>query len=186
MSRRLSKDPRGQVLGQMTLRTLTALDALNQSRPQKKYDQTCRQETALLKEIAKSGDLALMLDVESDYQKSDRLLARTPNDKTNVEQGLKDFERGMSHYNTLIGNPDRYRENDFGYVDRERDKKLNVPVDGMRKALDSQKSRLKNRMALTSSDDERDLLAARAVLIGAIKAEYLRLQVEVLRKNEGE
>ncbi len=179
--RGFSDDHRVRLLTQASAGTATAFMKLSQSRIQKIYDDMCRREAALIAEIAKSGSLALMLDVERHNQKTDLVhYAKTPNEKANVESGIKDFESGLRHYETLTKKPDKYREEDLGYVARDRDKRLNVPTDGMRKALGSQITRLQNRLALTSSDDEKVMVSARVGLLKAINKEYSRLQVEVL------
>ncbi len=181
MSHEPGDDSRVEFAEQAALQSISSLNARNQSRAQKAYDRSLMKESAVIMEVAQSGELSQMLRVEQDYQQRDFVYyAHSSKEKASVEQGLKDFARGLTHYELLTKRPDRYRENAIGYIDRDRDKKLDIPKDGMRKALNSQITRLQNRMALTSSPDEKDVLTARLALIMAIAKKYAEIQVEVV------
>ncbi len=180
-------DPRLQVVQQVALQCIAALNARNVSRAQKAYDHTAMREASAIKTVAQSQDLDLLLQVEWNYQNRDlAYYARLPKEKNSVEQGLKDFASGMVNYDKLVNEPDRYRRDAAGYVDRDRDKKTGAPRDGMRRALSSQVTRLQNRMALTVTEEEKGVLASRIGLVNAIINEYARLQMGALGETDPE
>ncbi len=181
MSSKTAGDGNAKITELLAMESIAALDARNNSRPQKYYDKMSEKETTRLLETIAAGDLFLLLEIEQGYQNRDlEFLARSPRERENVQQGLKDFERALSNYRTLRDNPERYREAAYGYIDRDRDKKLDVPMDGMRKALASQISRIQNRMALTTTQEEKNVLSSRIALLNAIKEKYARLQVQAV------
>ncbi len=150
---------------------------LENSRPKKYVNKACALEAAIINKIAASRNLDEMIALEVRLQNNDReLYAHSDNDRKNVEQGLADLQCGVHAYGMLKNNPRRYREFAKSYTDRNRDKRLNVPKDGMRYALASQATRLQNRQSLQLSEEEKKILTARRALVGAIVEEYSLLQ----------
>lgn len=162
-----------------------AYRALQRSRPRKLVNTMCEDVTEIIYKIMAARDLDEMIALELRLQNDDlEKYANSPNDRKNVEQGLADLESGMHSYNTLKNNPKQYRENAKGYTDSNRDKRLNVPKDGMRYTLASQATRLQNRQSLQLSEEEKEILTARRGLVNAIREEYSALQTQVMRDDD--
>lgn len=158
-----------------------AYQKLANSHPQKAVNQVCAAEAALIRKIADARNLDEMIGLESRLQSNDlEKYARSESDVQNVQQGLTDWQRGINSYNTLKHKPKQYRETSEEFTDRNRDKRLDVPKDGMRYALASQMTRLQNRRSLQLTDEERELLSVRRILINAILQEYSSLQKTVV------
>lgn len=154
---------------------------LKSSRPKQLVNRACKNETAAIRKIIASRNLDEMIALESRLQNNDLdEYAHSPNDQKNVEQGLRDLECGIRAYNTLKNNPDQYREHAETYTDANRDKRLDVPKDGIRYALSSQATRLQNRRSLQLSEEEKEILTARRALVDAILEEYSLLQENVM------
>ncbi len=168
-------------LYQAEVNTGNAYERLNKSRIQRMYNQSSEDEALVIGEIANSGDLALMLAAEMQLQTYDLgVYAKTDREKSNVEEGLKEFERVLGNYEELIRRPEDYRRQAKHYSSRDLDNALKVPMDGMRRALNSQATRLKNRLALTISDEEKNLLTARLNLLAGIRNSYAILQKKIV------
>ncbi len=154
---------------------------LENSRTKHLVNRACKSEVAIITRIAASRNLDETIALELRLQNNDlEKYAHSPGDKKSVEQGLADLESGMHSYNTLKNNPELYRENAKSFTDRNRDKRLDVPKDGMRYALGSQMTRLQNRQSLQLSEEEKELLSARRALISAVMEEYSSLQKTVM------
>ncbi len=175
------------------LRQLSLVEANNsiayarasRSRIQRTYDQASKDEAAVINDIAHSGELALMLAAERLLQTYDRdIYAKTEREKSNVEAGLQEFERVLGNYEELIQRPGDYRRQAKHYSSRDVDKALGVPMDGMRRVLHSQSTRLKNRMSLTLSEEEKILLTARLNLLNALRNAYAFLQKKVVQLED--
>lgn len=150
---------------------------LESSRPQKAVNRACKNETEAINMIAASCNLDEMIALEIRLQNNDlERYAYSENDRKNVEQGLADLQCGIHSYNTLRNTPQQYKEFAKNFTDRNRDKRFDVPKDGMRYALSSQLTRLQNRKALQMSEEEKVLLTARRALVDAIVEEYSLLQ----------
>ena len=165
--------------------THVAYDKRTQSRVQKTLDGACSTDAAIIRKIENDRILAEMLALEYRLQMHDlERYAKTPEAEQSIKQGLKDLEAGFVNYNALTEQAQQYRHMAAGYTDRLRDKKLDVPKDGMRAALASQLTRLQNRQSLNLSDAETDILTARRSLINSINMEYSQLQVEVIHGRQ--
>ncbi len=150
-------------------------------RPQKIVDTACTAEAELIQAVIAARDLDEMIALELRLQTSDReKYARSANEKQRVEQGLADLRSGMHMYAMLKHDSGQYKNAAKGFTDSNRDMRLNVPRDGMRYALASQRTRLQNRESLQLSDDEKSLLSVRRALLSAIAADYSALQAAVL------
>ena len=161
-----------------------AYTALAGSRPKEYVNRACANEAEAIQTIAASRNLDEMIALEVRLQNNDReLYAHSDNDRKNVEQGLADLQCGVHAYGMLKNNPRRYREFAKSYTDRNRDKRLNVPKDGMRYALASQATRLQNRQSLQLSEEEKKILTARRALVGAIVEEYSLLQKKAVHEK---
>ncbi len=171
-------------LYQAEVNTGNAYERLNRSRIQTMYNRASEDEALVIGEISQSGDLALMLAAERQLQTYDLgVYAKTEREKNNVEEGLQEFERVLGNYEELIRRPAAYRRQAKHYSSRDMDKALDVPMDGMRRVLNSQAARLKNRMSLTLSDEEKILLVARLKLVAALRNEYALLQRQVVHND---
>ena len=167
--------------------THVAYDKRTQSRVQRTLDGACSTDASIIRNIENNRDLAEMLALEYRLQRHDlERYAKTPAAEQSIKQGLKDLEAGFVNYNTLTEQPQQYKHMATGYTDRLRDKKLDVPKDGMRAALASQLTRLQNRQSLNLSEAENDILTARRSLLNSINTEYSRLQVEVVHGRQGD
>lgn len=163
-----------------------AYEELEKSRAKKLVNRMCKTETELIRNVIDSRNLDEMIALEFRLQNNDlENYARTPHDIESVEQGLKDFQRGVNSYDTLRNDPEQYRKNAEEFTDRNRDMRLDVPKDGMRYALSSQMTRLQNRQSLQLSDEEKELLTARRGLVTAIRNEYSLLQENVVHGRIG-
>ncbi len=159
---------------------------LERSDPQKLVNRACKTEAALISTVIAARNLEEMIALELRLQTNDlEKYARSQGEIKGVEQGLADWESGMHMYNILKTNPKLYRDLSKGFTDRNRDKRLDVPKDGMRYALSSQAARLQNRHSLQLSEEEKDLLVVRRELVDAMIEAYAVLQTELLHgKNE--
>lgn len=165
--------------------THMAFEKRAQSKVQSVVDKACSKDAAVIREIANGQNLPEMLALEYKLQSHDlERYAKTPEAEQKIKQGLKDLEAGFVHYAALTERPQEYKITAQGFTDRLRDKKLDVPNDGMRAALASQLTRLQNRQSLNLSEAENDILTARRLLIKAINTEYSRLQVEVVHSRQ--
>lgn len=165
--------------------TINAVNAMEISLPQLTLDAACEAETRAINEIAQSGDIELMLMLEYQLQVHDLSnYARTEQESKNIRRGIRNFTAGVTNYERLTERPQEYREQASGYTDGHIDKKLGVPMDGMRTAINGQLTRLQQRKSLMTSNAEKELLAARYGLLAAIKAEYSRRQHETLHRQE--
>ncbi len=164
----------------------SAYEKLENCRPQKLVNDACKNEAEIINRIAASRNLDEMIALELRLQRNDlEEYAHSPKDRKNVEQGLADLECGMHAYDTLKTNPGQYRESAKSYTDSNRDKRLDVPKDGMRYAMGSQTTRLQNRQSLQLSEEEKEILAARRALVASIIEEYSLLQKAAMR-DDGE
>lgn len=161
----------------MAVASYDAYSELAGSRPKKNVNRTCKNMTAAINKIAATRNIDEMIALEARLQNTDlEKYANSENDRKNVEQGLADLQCGIHSYNMLRNTPRQYEEFAKNFTDRNRDKRFDVPKDGMRYALSSQLTRLQNRKALQMSEEEKVLLTARRALVDAIVEEYSLLQ----------
>ena len=151
------------------------------SKPQKSVNRACTREAEIIAEIAEKGNLPDKIALEYELQKRDLVkYAQFSGDEKNIKQGLKDMEAGIAAYTDLAERPQLYKEQASRYTDRNKDKRLDVPKDGMRYALASQMTRLQNRNSLQLSSEEKVLLSSRRALVRSIVKDYSRLQEQVI------
>ncbi len=154
------------------------------SKPQKLVNRACKAEAALIRAIIAARNLDEMIALELRLQNNDlEKYARSPSEIKGVEQGLADLQSGMHMYAILKTNSGQYREIAKGFTDSNRDKRRNVPKDGMRYALSSQMTRLQNRHSLQLSEEEKALLTLRRSLVSALIEAYSLLQKEALHDD---
>ena len=162
--------------------TDVAFEKRARSQTQKMVNVMCSAEAAVIFEVARSGTLDEKIALEYQLQLRDlEKYARSDREMKNVRQGLKDLDAGLVAYADLIDRPDEYRKQAAGYTDRNRDAKLDVPKDGMRYAVASQATRLRNRLSLQLSEEEKVLLTARRALLDAMQKEYAAMQLDAVR-----
>ncbi len=165
----------------LSLQTSNMLAAMEASRAQQKFDQACRREAAAITKIAGSGNLEVMLALEYQLQLHDLTnYARTDAEIKNTRLGLTDFIAAMTNYERLAERPEEYRRQAAGFPSGSRDKRLDVPMDGLRQALNSQLTRIQLRQSLMVSDAAKELYAARRNLLAAIRDSYSLLQQHVV------
>lgn len=149
----------------------------------KLYGKSLNAMTDLIKRVACCGNIDVMLDCEKLLQERDlQNYATNKKEKEHVLDGLNQLESGILKYRQLLEAPDFYREDAKTYYRNERDSRLDVPKDGMRKAMNSQSRRLQNRMALVLTEEEKVVLGARIVLLRAIDQIYSSLQKNVVHE----
>ena len=181
MDPKLLKSPELKKANDLSLRTSSMLTAMEASLVQKNFDKACKNETAAINRIAGSGNLELMLALEYQLQLHDLTnYAKADAEIKNPRLGLTDFIAAMTNYERLAERPEEYRRQAAGYPSGSRDKRLDVPMDGLRQALNSQLTRIQLRQSLMVSDAAKELYAARRNLLAAIRDSYSLLQQHVV------
>ncbi len=154
---------------------------MEKNRAQRSLDSACKDEAAAINEIADSGDLELMLALEHRLQLHDLTnYAKTEREIKNTRLGLTDFMAGLTNYERLVARPEEYRQQAAGYPSGNRDKQFDVPLDGLRSAVNSQLTRIQQRQSLMVSEAEKELHKARRNLLVAIRKAYALLQQKVV------
>ena len=157
-----------------------ALAKRNDGKEQRYYDEASLAEAAIINRIIQSRNLPTMIAAEYRLQKNDfEKYAKTPRERENIRTGLNNFKAGLNQYDILLEQPATYRKAALSYFGAQRDRASDVPLDGMRRAISSQITRLQNRQSLTATLEERELLAARRSLLNAIRREYSLKQKEI-------
>lgn len=165
----------------LSFATIDALAALEASRAQKAFDAVCRNEAAAINAIADARDLETMLALEYQLQLRDVTnYAKTDSETKNTRLGLTDFIAAMTNYQRLTESPEEYRQQAIGYPSGSRDRRLDVPMDGLRQAINSQLTRIQQRQSLMVSDSEKALYTARRNLLNSIRREYSLVQQKVV------
>lgn len=165
--------------------TNTALTAMERSRLQRLFNDACGNEAALINKIASSGNLELMLALEYQLQLHDLTnYAKTEQEIKNTRLGLTDYIAGLTNYERLTERPEEYRRQARGYPSGSRDKQLDVPLDGLRKAINSQLTRIQQRRSLMVSDAAKALHDARKNLLSSIRKQYSLLQQNAVHEKE--
>lgn len=181
MDPKLLKNPELDEANNLLLRTSSMLTAMGISRSQQSFDKACREEAAAIRKIADSGDLAVMLALEYQLQLHDLTnYAKTDRGVKNTRLGLTDFIAALTNYERLTTRPEEYRRQAAGFPSGGRDKKFDVPMDGMRQVINSQMTRIQQRQSLMVSDSEKELHTARWRLLDSIRGEYALLQQRVV------
>ncbi len=176
------RSPLLQQYQRASLYTDVAFEKRARSRAQQNVNAACSAEAAAVLAIVKGGGLDEKIALERQLQQRDlEKYAKSPKEMKGVRQGLKDLDAGFAAYAELTEHPEEYRKHATSYTDRNRDAKLDVPKDGMRYALASQTARLRNRLSLQLSEEEKVLLTARRGLLDALLKEYSELQMSVVR-----
>ncbi len=161
--------------------TIDTLAVLESSRAQKTFDAACRNEAAAITAITDSGNLDVMLALEYQLQLRDLTnYAKTDSEIKNTRLGLTDFIAAMTNYQRLTESPEEYRQQAIGYPSGSRDRRLDVPMDGLRQAINSQLTRIQQRQSLMVSDSEKALYTARRNLLNSIRREYSLVQQKVV------
>lgn len=160
-----------------------AMTGCNAGKEREAYNNASRATKVLIDNIAKSRDLPLMIEAEIQLRNDDLVkYAKTGEERENVKIGLKNFKSGLIMYDVLLNEPNRYRKDSVSYFGAQRDKTNDVPMDGMRRAIGGQLTRLQNRHALTNTTEEKDLLSARRDLLQFIRSEYVKMQKEICQE----
>ena len=161
--------------------TNNARNTMEVSLAQQSFDAACKAEAAAINKIAHSGNLELMLALEYRLQLRDLTnYAKTDSEIQNPRLGLTDFIAGLTNYERLTTQPEEYRRQADGYPSGSRDKQLDVPLDGLRKAINSQLTRIQQRRSLMVSDAAKELHTARWNLLAAIRKVYSLVQRDVI------
>ncbi len=151
------------------------------SDPQLLVNRACKNEADMINTIIAARNIEEMIALELRLQTNDlEKYAHSAAEVKGVEQGLADLQSGIHMYILLKSAPEQYRELAKGFTDRNRDKRLDVPKDGMRYALSSQMTRLQNRHSLQLSEEEKALLVVRRMLVDAICEGYSAMQLEAV------
>lgn len=180
------KDPHIELLVTADAANQFALQKRDASREQRAFNKTSQTVAKIVASIAESGDLPLMLAAELNLQMIDQnSYTRDHAAMDSVKDGIRQFEGALSFYDQLVNRPDEYRSTEAGYHGGHRDRAKDIPIDGMRRAINSQMTRLNNRRALTPTNEENELLKARRALLNSIRKDYSLLQERVLhhRRN---
>ncbi len=158
-----------------------AYRAREKSKPQKLVNSACKAEAEVISAVIAAHNLEEMIVLELRLQTNDlEKYAHSAAEVKGVEQGLADLQSGIHMYSILKTAPEQYRELAKGFTDRNRDKRLDVPKDGMRYALSSQMTRLQNRHSLQLSEEEKALLVVRRQLVDALCEGYSAMQREAV------
>ncbi len=179
------KSPLLQEYRTASMATDFAFEQRSRSQVQRKVNRTCSAEADTILNIAGTLDEKIALEYQLQLRDLEKY-ARSDREMKNVRQGLKDLDAGLVAYADLIDRPDEYRKQAAGYTDRNRDAKLDVPKDGMRYAVASQATRLRNRLSLQLSEEEKVLLTARRALLDAMQKEYAAMQLDAVREAGAE
>lgn len=181
MNPKFLKAPELDEADTVALSTKNALTTIEMSREQKSLDTACKIEAAVINKITNSGNLELMLALEYRLQLHDLTnYAKTEREIKNTRLGLADFIAGLTNYERLATRPKEYRKQAEGYPSSGRDQKFDVPMDGLRMAVNSQLTRIQQRQSLMVSDAEKELHKTRWNLLAAIRKEYSLLQQKVV------
>ena len=159
--------------------SLSTRERLIKSRAQKLHDDGIMKTVSYLRQQAKEGNIASMLDDE-------RLLlthslkfdANSTEEKNSLQSAIAQLDESRRCFNALTANPAAYKEMLDAFSSKK--KEAGLPLDAAREFFKSHATRLSNILSGKSSHFEKVLVRQRKVNLQIVKDAYVELQRKAL------